>query len=105
MSRLYGMQLVVLGHNPDKIANIEAAAEGEWPFADWVIEDGEMEATGDEFLCGGESEEEFAERLSKAIWLANGSYCHVVVRATFLENLPFDTHELTEDDYVRLMRA
>ncbi len=91
------------GYNPDKIANIEAAAEGEWPFADWVIEDGEMEATGDEFLCGGESEEEFAERLS--IWLANGSYCRIVVYATFLENLPHDTHELTEGDYARLMRA
>jgi hypothetical protein len=48
-------------------------------------------------------EEEFTERLSVAIWRANGAYCEVTVNATYLENLPYETHCLNEADYARLI--
>ena len=48
---------------------------------------------------------EFTERLSLAIWRANGSYCHVSVDATYLENLPYETHALDEADYARLIQG
>lgn len=43
------------------------------------------------------------ERLSLAIWRANGAYCDVTVRATYLEELPYETHCLDEADYARLI--
>jgi len=64
-----------------------------------------MQASAEHSLAGGESEEEFTERLAVAIWRANGGFCEVVVSATFLENLPYEIHMLDEDDYERLMKA
>ena len=55
-------------------------------------------------FAGGETEEEFTERLAVAIWRANGGYCEVIVNATFLENLPYEIHTLDEDDYERLIQ-
>ena len=53
----------------------------------------------------GRSEEQFTERLSVAIWRANGGYCRVSVDATYLENLPYETHGLDESDYARLIEG
>ena len=110
MSRFYEMSVEVSGHDPAKVAEIQAAAEQEWPLEDWWFagDDGEagtMHASGQSSLCGGESEEEFTERLSLAIWRANGGYCRVSVDATYLENLPYETHELDETDYARLIQG
>lgn len=59
-----------------------------------------MECDGDSSLCGGESEEEFADRISEAIWEANGgAYCMVHVMATYLENLPCDNHHRGRTKY------
>jgi hypothetical protein len=110
MSSFYEMSVEVSGYDPAKVAEIQAAAEQEWPFDDWWRAGDEndsaatMHASGQNSLCGGESEEEFTERLSLAIWRANGGYCHVSVDATYLENLPFETHELDEADYARLIQ-
>ena len=52
-------------------------------------------------MGGGESEEEFAARVTHAVWKANGGYCEVEVTATYLEELPYTTHELDEDDYAQ----
>ena len=110
MSSFYEMSVEVSGYDPAKVAEIQAAAEQEWPFDDWWRAGDEsdsaatMHASGQNSLCVGESEEEFTERLSLAIWRANGGYCHVSVDATYLENLPFETHELDEADYARLIQ-
>ena len=81
MSRFYEMSIEVSGHDPAKVAEIQAAAEQEWPFDNWWFAGDEdaatMHASGQDSLCGGETEEQFTERLSLAIWRANGSYCHV----------------------------
>jgi len=110
MSRFYEMSVEVSGHDPAKVAEIQAAAEQEWPFDDWWFAGEEddaaatMHASGQGSLCGGETEEEFTGRLSLAIWRANGGYCRVSVDATYLENLPYETHELDEADYARLIQ-
>lgn len=105
MSRYYGMSVTISGHKPELVAGIKAAAEEEWPFGDWQAYDGKLTAYAESNLCGGETEEEFTERLSVAIWRANGAYCGVSVDATYLEALPYETHSLDEDDYARLMQG
>ena len=65
----------------------------------------DMQASAQHSLCGGETEEEFTERLSVAIWRANGGFCEVVVNATYLEELPYEIHALDQADYDRLIQA
>jgi hypothetical protein len=111
MSRFYEMNVKISGHNPAKAAEIRAAAEEEWPFDDWwgcpwdETQGMAMHASAQHQLCGGESEEQFTERLSVAIWRANGNYCSVIVDATYLEDLPCEKHALHEADYARLIQA
>ena len=105
MSRFYQMSVEVAGHDPAKVAQIEEAAEGEWPFDDWYDSGENLTASAQANLSGGEGEEEFADRLAVAIWRANGGYCRVSVDATYLENLPYETHALDEEDYARLIRG
>ena len=105
MSRYYDMGVEILGHDPDKEDQIKKAAENEWPFEQLVVFGrGDMQASAPDWLCGGETEEQFTERLSVAIWRANGGFCEVVVNATYLEELPYETHTLDQDDYDRLIQ-
>lgn len=94
MSRLYEMQVVVHDYDPKKKEAIQLACSEEWEFEDFYSDssDTEMEATGQSNLCGGESEEEFRDRLCHAIWKANDAYCEVIVNATYLEALPYETY-------------
>lgn len=62
-----------------------------------------VEIWGQSSLTAGETEEEFADRIAKAIWEANGEYCDVTVHATYLESLPLNTYFRSEDDYERIM--
>ena len=104
MSRCYNMAVTITGAVRDRIDTIKQAAEDEWAFDAWFLDDdGVLTASADERLCGGETEEEFAQRLAKAIWEANGDYCRVGVDATCLEDLPYETYCLEEDDYQRLV--
>jgi hypothetical protein len=102
MSRYYEMSVEISGHRPEKAEAIRAAAASLWEFIDWYDQDDTLRASAKGSLCGGETEEEFTERLSLAIWRANGAYCDVTVDATYLESLPYETHCLNEDDYHRL---
>jgi hypothetical protein len=123
MSQFYEMSVEISEYDPEKELQIKAAAEEEWSFGDWWAADradgklvdalaGEIDddigkvlhASAQGSLCGGESEEEFTERLSLAVWRANGRYCCVVVDATYLESLPYETHSLDADDYDRLLK-
>lgn len=112
MSRLYGMNIEISGFDPEKKNAIMETANEDWPnFSDDWFDSGKvttnqaptLSSYGEDDLCGGESEEEFTERISRAIWKANGGFCRVVIRATYLEDLPCEHHELDEDDYDRIM--
>ena len=103
MSRHYEMRVQIVGHRPENTAAIQEAAAQEWPFVEWFDEDETLTAWAEDNLYGGEREEEFTDRLAVAIWRANGAYCAVTVDATYLEELPFETHCLDEDDYARLL--
>jgi len=99
MSRYYNMFGMIIGADPDRFGEIKAAASAEWGFEDWDEHNGTLTASADDKLCGGESEEEFAERLAKAIWTANGGPCEVEVSATYLEELPHEEYSFDESDY------
>ena len=82
----------------------KAAAKKQWPFKDWEEAQDGLGCSAESSLCGGEREEEFVERLTVAIWQANGAYCDVLVTATYLEiEPPWQEHQLDEDDYERLI--
>jgi len=107
MSRYYEMDLCVRRAKPDRVDAIQDAAAEEWSFEDWhVVEYPDNPASfgssGRDNLCGGEGEEEFAERLAKAIWKANGGYCVVEVRATYLEQVPYETYSFDEEAFAAL---
>ena len=104
MSRAYGMTVSVSRYDPAKRRQIRKAARTVWPFVGWDFDGaGTLHSYGESQLCGGETEEQFTERLTAAIWRANQAYCEVVVDATYLESLPYETHSLNDDDYSRLM--
>lgn len=103
MSRYYSMSVTITGAAPDHFEPIMAAASAEWEFDDEDIHDGVLTASGDAQLFGGETEQQFAERLAKAIWKANGGPCRVDVTATYLDELPCESYSLGAGDYDRLM--
>lgn len=105
MSRFYEMNVKITGLNKERKEEIEYAAEKEWNFSDWFlfdepsIEPPQLSAGGQSNLSGGMSEEEFSQVLTEAIWKANKAFCKVQVTATYLEELPYETYELDEDNY------
>ena len=105
MSRYYNMSVAITGVRPDRFERIRASASAEWAFEDWHEQDGVLNASADDRLCGGETEEEFAERFAKAVWAANGGSCQVDVTAMCLEELPSESYSFDESDYQRLITA
>ena len=105
MSRSYSMHVTIIGANPDRFDAVKDAASDEWDFEDWDEHGGTLEASANDQLCAGTTEEEFAEQLAKAIWTANGGPCEVEVIATYLEDLPWETYTFDESDYDRLITA
>jgi hypothetical protein len=100
------MEVEIMDHDSQKSKAIKTAAAHEWPFTDWEKSEDELGCSAESSLCGGESEEEFAERLTVAIWRANGAYCDVLITATFLEiEPPSEEHQFDEDDYERLIET
>ncbi len=110
MSRSYEMTVKIRGAAPDRVEVIKKAAESEWAFDVWYPLDHpddarNFAADGSGNLCSGEREEEFVERLSRAIWKANGAYCEVEVQVLCLDCLPYETHILDEGAYEELVGA
>lgn len=111
MSRYYEMTVEIKGFNRGKIIDIKIAASAEWgfPINGWYVVDQQddqiqaMGVTGRSNLCGGEDEEEFAERLARAIVKANGGPCGVIVRATYLDDQPYEEYTFDKEDYERLL--
>jgi len=109
MSRFYGMSIKITEHDKNKVSDILSAIKKEWEVRDECCcnptdEDCQnfLSAYGESFLSGGESEEEFTDRIALAVWKANGGYCHIQVDATYLESLPYETHLRDDDDYYRM---
>jgi len=91
------MQVKISNYDKSKIEAIKKAACAEWPFNNpdsfTVSGDGTVEASAEGNLCGGETEQNFARKLAKAISKANGKTCNVAVTATYLEDLSSETYE------------
>lgn len=101
MSRAYNMQLTVTDFNIKKADDILHAAREHWGFGDdlELNEDSErIVGSADGSLCGGETEDQFAARLCKAIFKANKGPCKVSIQATYLEDLPCETYEFSKDN-------
>ena len=102
MSCYYNMTVTLTKAGPDRFDKIKAAASEEWDFEDWNEFDGTLTASADGNLCAGETDQEFVERLARAVWKANGDPCEVEVQATYLEDLPHEDYVLDEADYERI---
>jgi len=108
MARYYEMTVTVEGFDAKNASAVLDAMCEHWNFdrSDcWVSSFGpapKLGGTGRSNLCGGESEEQFANRITCAIWMANGVYCHVEVLATYLEELPYNSYQLDEGEYAKL---
>ena len=102
MSRMMRMDLTITGCDAYRIDAIKRAADEEWPFVDWLATGDEWASSAEGVLGEGESDEEFARRLSQGIWQANGGYCKVEVQAFFLEETPMEYHCFNEAEYARL---
>lgn len=107
MSRYFLMSVEVRNANPARVHDIEISAKKEWPFEErnWYEADKLMTSYSESSLSGGESEDEFADRLTKAIWKANSGYCQVLVYATCLDDLPINLYELKKDDFANWSKA
>ena len=106
MSRFYEMTVTITKSDPKRRDAIAEACRETWSFDDPCdyADDKSFEMCGRDNLCGGEDEEQFTDRLAKAIWEANKKYCLVEVCATFLESLPYEHHARNSKDYKRLMK-
>jgi len=107
MSRSYEMVIDITGFKKSQEKTIAqtavmaaALSDHEW---DAYVENC-IRVTGQTSLCGGESEEEYAAKVAKAVWKANdGRFCQVCVKATYLEELPFDEYTFDRQDFKKMM--
>ena len=113
MSRRYEMDALIRGYEPEDREILKGLCMEEWEFEDAFETlpeqalDGriELHMTGEGFLAGGESEEEFARRLSHNVWRGLGYYCEIEVRATYLEEIPYETHFQGPDEYEKWVES
>ena len=108
MSRFYDMFVKIDNYAPERKERVIEACRDEWEFEPDAFDafrpracdtPDPLTATGRSSLCGGETESEFADRLAVAVWRANGRFCQVTVAATFLDELPYESHVRDETDY------
>ena len=103
MSRLYEMTVEISGSDRRKQKLIIDACCENWSFEEEVFHyapiTSALIASAQNYLCGGETEREFADRLTKAIWKANDAYCRVEVSATYLEDQPCEHYVYDESKY------
>ena len=83
MSLYCNMTVTITDAVPEHLDAIKAVAESEWIFDDWSHYDGVLTASADGKLCAGETDQQVAERLAKAVWAANGRSCQVDVESDF----------------------
>jgi hypothetical protein len=64
-----------------------------------IAEKIEDEYSGEKILYGGESEEDYAKRIKGEIWTKIGYYVPIIIRMTYLDDLPYEEYESTEEEY------
>ena len=99
MSRSYLMEFKLRDLQPDRRNQVKAAVEEEWNLDWYTLEPDLLEGGGQSSLVGGETEENFAQRVAGCVWEANGKVCPVTVIATCLEDLPHQQYDFGEDAY------
>jgi hypothetical protein len=101
MSRAYSMQIVVETVTKAEKDSILEAIQDNWPIEDefWYEPTLTLSVSGDSQLCGGETEEEFTQRVTNSIWKAAGRFVPIVVNATCMENLPYESYSFEEGEY------
>jgi hypothetical protein len=109
MSRYYSMRLCIEGFDANRSTEIKAAASYQWDFHDDHWEErtnsrNYLECESDGCLCGGETDDEFVDRLSLAVWKANRGFCIIEVTAIYLDAIPSEFHSRDQKDYARLMK-
>lgn len=105
MSRAYHMQFKVAELDPSKIDAISDLLGDEWVggMYSYVSRDPySVSWDGESSLYGGETEEEFADRIAVLIWQVNQGFCMVEIVATYLENLPCETYTRDQDFYEKV---
>lgn len=110
MKKYYRMHVSVSPLTPKEIAPVLATIGKEWSKPERVkqIPVGNrmfLEAAAESYLCRGEGESEFAERMTVAIWKKLGRFVKVTIDAVYLEEPPHDSYEFGEFDYQRLVGA
>lgn len=96
MSRLYNFTIKVMDFDHEKADDIMGALDGLWPFDMQLTDSHTMEGGGQDPLIASETEDEAAGRFAMAVWEANGSFCHVEVGATYLEDPPCEVYDFDE---------
>ena len=102
MSRSYEMAIEVTGITWGRKKQVKDAVRSEWNAETIYGRGRDAFIAGEGSLSGGESEEEFSRRLARAVWKANKGYCEVLVKATSLENLPYETYYFGRGDYKKI---
>lgn len=108
MSQTYNMTLIVCGYVSEKVEAIRDEVNGEWEFDSWdkIKRSGEQSqllGSGVGQLCGGETEQEFVDRMAKAIWRANGAFCEIEIQTVHLDDHLHDCHLVDQEDYERII--
>jgi hypothetical protein len=106
MSRFYQMDLEITGVPAAKLDALENALDREWEWA-WDSRshwdkasgpDARRHVSGQSSLASGRSEKEFAAAVNAAIAKAmGGTPTKVSVKATYLEDLPFECFDFAND--------
>ena len=102
MNRYYEMTIEIDDTTEEEEPKIQKLIEQHWEVDDSWNNDNFC-TNGRSWLTGGETESEFADRVSVEIWKLLGRYVEINVSATCLEDLPCEDHPRTEEDYKRLM--
>jgi len=103
MSRNYEMDILITGLTDQaeikKVANV---VREHWVLDDYWPAGSENEQagfSGKHQLAVGEGEDDFSYRIGQAIWKALDRYVEIEVRATYLEDLPYEVYYLEEQEY------
>jgi hypothetical protein len=100
------MNVKIDGCDSEKQEAIKTAAAEAWPFTEWKDSAGTLQCSALGFLDDDKwHEDTFCERLTVAIWQANGAYCKVVVTAVYLDGAPYEEYKFDENEYERLMKG
>ena len=97
----YNMAVTLIDVKCENVDRVKEAANAEWPWSlsDWYKRSNLTYAIADGHFDDSETIDEFAQRLAKAIWIANGGYCAIDVVATELVERPYEMHSFDESDY------